>query len=732
MTRLSHLHAYALLVAVLAVLATTTYWLRLGESHDRLRAAAAAQTQQRASQLADAVANQVEALIVAADFAVRELRDDYAELDTRSFEVSVRTVLESFPPQSVMQIGVIGADGFLAYSNLGIKGRPFLGDREHFKAHLNTEGDRLFISKPVLGRVSNSWSIQFSRPVRRKGQFAGVMVMSLSPGYISDQLAALELRPGDVVNLFSRDGAYLARSRDAAGAMGKSIPPDRPFLAPNAPARGIVHLTAAFDRVERTYAWQRLGRFPLIVNVGLDEKPILAPIEAEIGDAVRRNGVGAGLVLLLAAAITILLLRIARQQGKMAESEALHRVVFATMAEGVGVIDRDGRIVSWNEEALRILDVDAEGLVQRRAIFIGADGAALAANDFPSMRAARGDFVNREVMELRRRDGSRAWINISSRPLETSDPAQTQVAVVSFSDITRLVEAEGSLRLAQSVFEAAGEGIVVTDTELKIVAVNPAFTAITGYAGSELIGDKPPFFKTQQHDPAFYRTMLQRLDLDGRWEGEASSRRKDGEVIVEWLKVTLVRDEQGRPHRYVALVSDITERKLQEESIWHQANFDALTGLPNRKLLEDRIDRAVAQASRKRSQVAVLFIDLDRFKPVNDQYGHAVGDDLLRQVARRLENTLRDEDTIARLGGDEFVAVLPDLLVSEAPARAAEKILAVLSDPFRVDGHIAEISCSIGIALFPRDAEHGAALIDKADAAMYRAKEAGRSTWQLA
>jgi diguanylate cyclase (GGDEF)-like protein/PAS domain S-box-containing protein len=321
-------------------------------------------------------------------------------------------------------------------------------------------------------------------------------------------------------------------------------------------------------------------------------------------------------------------------------------------------------------------------------------------------------------------------VSVSSRSLCRADELPPCSAVVSFSDITERVESEASLKLAQSVFEAAGEGILVTDAENRIVAVNPAFTVITGYSAAEVIGRQPSLLASGNHDKSFYQSMWQRLRSDGRWEGEIVNRRKDGNSFIEWLRISTIAGPHGGVYRYVALFSDVTEKKRDEERVWRQANYDTLTGLPNRQLLEDRMARAMAQAQRRHAQVALLFIDLDRFKPVNDTYGHAVGDE--RQVARRVENMLRDEDTVARLGGDEFVALLPDMRSQEAPDRAAEKIVTALSEPFRVGEHILEISCSVGVALYPRDASDAAELIERADAAMYAAKQAGRSTWRRA
>ena len=732
MNSVARLRQLAVIFLATTLAFAALYWWRLAESHEQLRRDSLAQAALRASQLSDAVTQQMDALMHAVDFSVRQLRDQYAAGTPTTFEATVRTALDAFPDGSLLQIGVIDADGYLAYSNLGAKGRVYLGDREHYKAHVGSNEDRLFISKPVFGRASKSWSVQFTRPILRQGKFAGVMVVSLSPDYVARTLAKIEMHPSDVLALFYLDGTYMTRVPDAASAYGKSVPTDRPFIGPDAPRHGIVRIVASLDKVRRTLAWDGMQDFPFIMTVSLGEEAFLAPVAKETADNIQRNAIGIGLILALGAGIAWLLLRIAGQQQALTESEALHRTLFDTVSGGIMVVDSNGRITAWNDAMLAIFGVDAEGLQSRRARILDAGGEPLPKEQYPSFRAARGETIEQTLCQVELDNGERRWISFTSRPLLSSADAAFHAAVIAVTDVTQLVAAEESARLAQSVFESAGEGIMVTDSANIIVAVNPAFSRITGYSAAEAIGATPSLLASGQHDPGFYRTMWQRLQADGRWEGEISNRRRDGRAYVEWLKIDVIRDKAGRPHRYVALLSDVTERKRREDEVWRQANFDTLTGLPNRQLLEDRLQRVIAQANRANGEVALLFIDLDRFKPVNDRFGHAAGDDLLRQVARRLENTLRDEDTIARLGGDEFVAVLPDVRGFDGVAKTAEKIVAVLSEPFRVGEHIVEISCCVGVALYPRDAGDPAALIERADQAMYAAKDAGRSTWRTA
>ena len=303
--------------------------------------------------------------------------------------------------------------------------------------------------------------------------------------------------------------------------------------------------------------------------------------------------------------------------------------------------------------------------------------------------------------------------------------------LVMIDDITRRIAADAEARLAASVFQTTRDGIMVTDAGGTIVSVNPAFIAITGYDAAEAVGANPSLLKSDHQDEAFYAAMRRSLREEGHWQGEIWNRRKNGEAFLEWLTVTAIRDEAGAIQRYVGVFADITELRRADETIKRQAYHDAMTGLPNRLLLHDRLDHALAVARRDGSGVAVLFIDLDRFKAVNDNLGHEVGDRLLQAASKRLLAIIRRSDTVARLGGDEFLVVLGDLNDTDEAARVAEKIVSSLAEPFDLGDRLAEVGCSVGIAMFPGDGEDVATLIRNADAAMYQAKGEGRGAFRF-
>ena len=290
----------------------------------------------------------------------------------------------------------------------------------------------------------------------------------------------------------------------------------------------------------------------------------------------------------------------------------------------------------------------------------------------------------------------------------------------------RMTAPDPMLDLAASVFYYSRDGIMITALDGSILAVNPAFSAITGYAEHEVLGRNPRMLKSGRQDAAFYQGMWQAILEHGHWQGKAWNRRKDGSDFAERISISAVPDAAGRPHHYIAVFAAVTgaveERRLLEQ----RCNFDPLTRLPNRALLDERLREALARADSNHTRVALAFIDLDGFKAVNDSAGHVAGDQLLVTMARRLQRVLRQNDTLARFGGDEFVAALPDIDDDAVLDSLLERMLAVARTPVTLDEHSVQLSASVGVAMYPRDGNSPDALIRCADAAMYAAKQSGR------
>jgi len=295
------------------------------------------------------------------------------------------------------------------------------------------------------------------------------------------------------------------------------------------------------------------------------------------------------------------------------------------------------------------------------------------------------------------------------------------------TDMSEVKRAQDDMRLASMVYESSSEAMMVTDAGGTIMAINPAFTKTTGYTAQEIVGQNPKILNSKRHESAFFQAMWAALNTTGSWQGEIWDKRKNGEIYPKWMTINTTFNADGTPYRRVALFSDITEKKKSEQIIWEQANFDPLTGLPNRRMFHDRLEQEIKKAHRNTHQLALLFIDLDRFKEINDTLGHHTGDMLLAEAARRLKSCVRESDTVARLGGDEFTVILGELEDTHGIDRIAQAILKRMAAPFALGEEMAYVSASLGITLYPQDAIVIETLIKNADQAMYVAKHQGRN-----
>jgi len=421
--------------------------------------------------------------------------------------------------------------------------------------------------------------------------------------------------------------------------------------------------------------------------------------------------------------------------SRLQESEARFRGAMTVMAEGLAVLSPEGFCLFANRAVERIIGAPEGGLqgVNARNLplhFLDNDEREIPSpfDDAALMQSlCREREIRNRIVGLRVGDEAVRWLEVSTSPLQVED-GKTPRVVMTFSDITERRLADEKARLAFEAIRHSGEGILVTDAEHRIVSVNPAFETVTGYAADEVLGNTPVLFSSTHQDESFFATMRAILERAGHWQGEVWNRRKNGELYPEWLGVSAVREADGSARYYVYIFSDMTERKAAQARIEFLAHHDPLTELPNRLLLRDRMAQAMALAARSQSRVALLFLDLDRFKKINDSLGHPVGDALLKAIVDRLKGCVRDSDTISRQGGDEFIIVLNEVRDTDAVARVADKIQQRMGQPFHVGEHNLMTSFSIGVAIYPDDGNDFDTLLKKADTAMYHAKEAGRNS----
>ncbi len=337
------------------------------------------------------------------------------------------------------------------------------------------------------------------------------------------------------------------------------------------------------------------------------------------------------------------------------------------------------------------------------------------------------EYFEAEV-RMRHRDGHWVWVLTRGQILEWTTDDKPLRMWGTHQDITARKRMEEDLRLAASVFTHAREAILITDLDARIIDINAAFTEVTGWRRDEVIGRTPKFLQSGYHDKAFYRGMREQLETDGYWTGEIWNRHKQGHIYAERLTMSVVQDATGKPSNYIALATDITEIKDYQKELEHRANHDALTGLPNRVLMADRLRQAMAAARRHRGRLAVAFLDLDGFKAVNDEHGHDMGDKLLIDVARDLGAQLRETDTLARISGDEFVAILGGLEEEADAEPVINRLVEAAARERNIDGVTLKVTASVGYTFYPQDESlDDEDLLKQADAAMYQAKKGGRN-----
>ncbi len=701
------------------------FWAEEWRAAQELRRHTLESSTRTAHELADAVARQMEASVQGIDLMLLQLRAVLAgdRLDHR-FEASARVAIDALADKSLQGIVITDAHGYVEYSSISAKQiGTYLGDRDYIRGQMNTQEDRLMIGTPVRSRLLESWSVPVSRPVLRDNVVIGMIIIGLRPDYFADRLIDPRLSHEDVVSIFHPDGSYIARNHLLDKVLGTRAPAEAQFLYEREVqlARSDQRARAPVDGRARLYAWQRVRGYPMVATVGLDEQTLLAPVEASLARATRQNTIASVIVMLLALGTSWLLRNAADSQSRLAAGEARYRAAFEENASIKLLVDpAGGRIVDANEAAVRFYGYPREQLLSMGIEQLNCMHEEELAR---FLSHARGGDPEHIVFKQRLASGEFRRVEAYAGPLADDERALLFCVI---HDISERHATEQRLKLAASMFAHTHEGIFYCDADGRILDVNDAYTRLTGYKRAEVLGRDYHVIEASRHRAEATATIWRALHHDGNWRGEFWMRSKTGGIFVVLLDLSAITDEHGKATAYVGVFSDITLLKEQERHLQRMAHFDALTGLPNRVLMTDRLNQALAGAQRQEELIAVAFLDLDGFKPVNDRYGHHVGDEVLIEVARRLDHEVRASDTVCRLGGDEFVLLLRNLVHSEEARAILERVVVALDRPYQVDGiSIDGISASIGYARFPEDALDAEHLLSLADEAMYEAKRAG-------
>lgn len=424
-------------------------------------------------------------------------------------------------------------------------------------------------------------------------------------------------------------------------------------------------------------------------------------------------------------------------ENELAESEALYRVAMDSLHEGVVVQDGAGRIIAHNPKASEILGLSCEELTERgpKAPYwntVYPDGTPFPAEDYPTMITLRsGKPCSKVVMGVRNPVwNAYRWISINSRLVRTGlckEPGQARV-VASFSDITEQIERENQLKRWSTVYRFSGEAIVIADKNGMIKDVNESFLRIIRDDRKAWMGRRlDEISLDSRSEGLFTSTIWPALKADGNWRGELWLRDAEGGVQATWAAITRVNRTTTAEAHYTLILSDFSERGIKDETLRFHAGNDSLTRLPNRLLLSDRFEVALNTAIRCQTTFACFYFDLDNFKPVNDLYGHAIGDTVLQNVAQKISNLIRSVDTVARIGGDEFFGIIVGLQNESDYRAVAERIASAIGKPMEVQGHVINLGVSIGVALYPNHGQTQKSLMEASDAAMFVAKRQGRS-----
>ncbi len=848
----------------LTIVACIFYWVSLLETQQSDMDVAKHGGELHVQQINEAVDQQLDATIRSVDTAIRHLRTVYLH-DRKDFDRSVRDMLDAYPKGMLQFVIVIRADGFLEYSSDAKPKLLNFGDREHFRVHAESKEDQLFISKPIVGRISGLPLIQCTRTIRDGNRFVGVIGVPLRPDYISNNLWTLHINPSDLISIVREDGRIIARSRNLEEGLKLTTPADRPFMHSHAGDHGIFRETSITDKVPLLFSWRHLDNYPIIAVAAIDEVAELRGISAQQSDAKKRTLQAITMVVFFAILISFLILRLNRNNVQLTQSRMmLHEseVRLRAMLENdlVGIVTVKERTIQWAnpafEKMLGYQKGELNGTPTKNNYLNEDEYRTLGQSAYPILK---GGKLYRIEIEHKRKDGSHIWVDLSGALLEP-DTGETLWA---FIDITERKLADEMLRKLSIATEQSPASVVITDLDGYIQYVNPRFTEVTGYSAAEVVGQNPRFLQSGQTPNEIHLDLWDKISQGQIWHGELINKRKNGEIYWEDAHISPVKNLSGVITHYVAVkidttdrkqrelelrkykhiiefsddaiigkslsgiiqswnqgavkifgytaeeaigspiqllippdylleesklleavargenidqyetirtrkdgqlinvaitlspiydqlgkvigvskvVRDITEHKKMEDQVHELAFYDPLTQLPNRRMFEDRLGLTLAASKRSGSYGALMFLDLDNFKPLNDTHGHAMGDLLLVEAADRLKGCVREVDTVARFGGDEFVIMLSELNCDKGSATneasiVAEKIRASLSKPYLLISKseqntetIVEHNCttSIGVCVFNHRESSQHNILQFADTAMYQAKESGRN-----
>ncbi|MBS1142952.1 MAG: hypothetical protein H6R14_358 [Proteobacteria bacterium] len=634
----------------------------------------------------------------------------------------------------VAGLQVIGVDGSpRSWSGEQVLETPF--DQAYFEQAPKERWQADVFSDVVRLRGSDQAVFFLARALwADDGRLSGVLCAAIKVAYFESIFDMSQLGPSGALAIRRSDNhALLIRQPPTPAEINKPLLTSHPVYHRIAAGerRGVLEFVSQADGVKRVYGYRVLERYPFYVLAGLSESDVMASWR-------QRTFVVSVFGAALLGCLLVVIFELYRARlREMAIALSLRRNGERLSAAqriaqmGSWEIDLVTRQVSCSDELFRIFEIPrVEGGAPYDDFF-----ARIHPEDRANVQKALDESVTRDQPSTVRHrllmpDGRVKYVLEYCEGESGKDGVPRRIIGTS-QDITTQHEVDAQMRLLASSVQFSGEAILITDVDNNIITVNPSFTRLTGYSAEEAAGRNPRFLSAGRTTKEEYARMWDGIINNGFWQGEVWDRRKDGGIYPKWISISVIRDDEGKVLYHIAHFTDISSERAAEERLHHIAHHDVLTGLLNRLSLKGRMDQALATARRDGSRVAVMFIDLDRFKVINDTLGHHIGDELLIEVAKRLRENVRDSDVVARLGGDEFVIMLSGVDHTSSVALVAEKLVLSVGEGYRIAGYDMYTSPSIGIAIFPTDGNDGETLMKNADAAMYHAKTAGRNNFQF-
>ncbi len=733
LTRLNH-HVPIWLLAALVFAAVWLHTFRLIDD-DHSKAIVGAESQ--IVNLARVSQEHAERIFYSVDQALRLVRSEYQEHPGR-LNLRMMGVEGVFDKRTIRQVSLVDASGRLVQSSLSLRDRSNVSDRDYFKAQRSATSDTLFISIPKFEQAGGRWSIQLSRRlVGHDGEFSGVVVVALDPTYFTRFYGELQLGQQGVAALYGLTGSLFARKTAATETFAGNAAASPIFARiARGDTSGTITYRGVTDGIERLYHFKKLPSYAVLVLVGLEHTAVLAEQAQTRTQRLREAAVLSGLLLALTALLSWY--GVIRGRHSAAQRQALAQLT--SLTDHVPGLVFQYLLRPDGSSCFPFASKGVRDIYRSSVEDMRKDSAPVFAMIHPQDLPAVKDTIAASAKTLtpwkhdyrvRFEDGTLRWLSSKAAPQQLDDGSVLWHGFV--SDVTEQKQAQGSLITLSAAVEQSPVSIVISDPQGLIEYVNPRFEQVSGYQRAEVIGKNPRIWSSHEKSVEEYRELWATLLAGETWHGEFHNRRKDGTLFWEQAAIAPIFDEHGQMLHYLAIKEDITKRKAAEAEIEHLAFYDSLTGLPNRRLLTDRLQQVLALGARSRRHGALLFVDLDNFKNLNDTQGHDQGDEMLRQVAQRLDYCVREGDTVARMGGDDFVVMLQDLSEQQNVAATqaegvAQKILDALRQPYPFAHFTHHGSASVGVALFNASHDTVEELLKRADLALYQAKDAGRNT----